>query len=63
MSSYTPCDGTGGRATEARVMRSDSPKFFHLNGKVAAKCPACGRSVRVPSLAQPTVPAHKAAAA
>lgn len=59
MASYTPCVGTGQRATDARVMRSDSPKFFHLNGKVAAHCATCGKSVRVASLSSPITPMHK----
>ena len=59
MASYTPCEGSGKHATDARVMRSDSPKFFHLNGKVSAHCVVCGKTVRVPSLHAPFAPTHK----
>jgi len=59
MPTYTPCAGTGQRATDARIMRSDSPKFFHLNGKATGKCAVCGRSVRIASLSAPFAPMHK----
>lgn len=59
---YTPCAGTGQRATGARVMRPTDAKYRHLFGKVTASCPECGRSVRVPSVHSPITPAHKPAA-
>lgn len=63
MSNYTPCIGTGQPTTDKRVMRSDSPRFFHLNGKVTARCQHCDKPVRLRSMnrADDAAPMHKSA--
>lgn len=62
MANYTPCPGSGQTATDQRVMRnlSGSPKFAHLAGKTAGKCPECGKGLTL-GRGKTIAPAHKAA--
>jgi DNA-directed RNA polymerase subunit RPC12/RpoP len=55
---YTPCAGTGQRGTEPKTITGAEGKFFRLNGKTYAACPACARRMVVAPRVL-TVPRHK----